>query len=76
MKTKPICFKLTEPQYRILCPLFRKVDKAWGSDHPGAILLQAKGYEVTGGFVPEKYAKKISEMLEKLQEEDEDANAL
>ena len=71
-----IYFDLTREQYELLLPLREKVLSGCDDGEKGAILLQPvffpEGYGVTAGFVPHKYAKRISDILLELEEEEEE----
>ena len=70
-----VYFDLTRRQYEALLPLREKVLNGHGNDEKGAILLQPVpfpgGHGVTAGFVPHKYAKRISDILLELEKEEE-----
>ena len=73
-----VYFDLTRGQYEALLPLREKILNGFDDDEKGAILLQPvsfpDGYGVSAGFVPHKYAKRLSDILLELQkEEGEDA---
>ena len=71
-----IYFNLTRDQYEVLLPLREKILNGYGDNEKGAILLQPvsfpEGYGVTAGFVPHKYAKRISDILLELRKEEEE----
>ena len=75
-KMSKIYFDLTRRQYEALLPLREKVLNGHGNDEKGAILLQPVpfpgGHGVTAGFVPHKYAKRISDILLELEKEEKD----
>ena len=71
-----IYFNLTRRQYEALLPLREKVLNGHGDDEKGAILLQPVsypgGHRVSAGFVPHKYARRISDILLELEKEEEE----
>ena len=67
---------MTRKQYEALLPLREEVLSGHGDGEKGAILLQPVpfpgGHGVTAGFVPHKYAKRISDILLELEKEEEE----